>query len=207
MKDKSHSQFTSSRPEAFCKKSVLRNFAKFSGKHLCQSLFLIKRLWCRCFPVNFAKFLRTPILAEHLRWLLTILAKPQHENCPKMEFFSGPYFPVFSPSIGKYGPEKKNSFGHFTQWALHWNVCGRPGNALVLLWLFSWNFLKHLGKPFQSSGTSLWKLWMPYVMKFDRVSHNYHRCAKPFLFIRWMENWNSFKRIIFQNIFGIKWVI
>ena len=109
MKDKSHSQFTSSRPEAFCKKSVLRNFAKFSGKHLCQSLFLIKRLWCRCFPVNFAKFLRTPILAEHLRWLLTILAKPQHENCPKMEFFSGPYFPVFSPSIGKYGPEKKKT--------------------------------------------------------------------------------------------------
>ena len=26
----------------FCKKGVLRNFAKFTGKHLCQSLFLIK---------------------------------------------------------------------------------------------------------------------------------------------------------------------
>ena len=35
------------------KKSVIRNFAKFTGKHLCQSLFLIK------FPVNFPKFLRT----------------------------------------------------------------------------------------------------------------------------------------------------
>ena len=23
-----------------------------------------------CFPVNFAKFLRTPFLIEHLRWLL-----------------------------------------------------------------------------------------------------------------------------------------
>ena len=40
----------------------------FSGKHLCQSLFfnkegpatlLKKRLWYRCFPVNFTKFLRT----------------------------------------------------------------------------------------------------------------------------------------------------
>ena len=53
------------------KKGVLRNFAKFTGKHLCQSLFLNKvaglkpatllkkRLWHRCFPVNFAKFLRT----------------------------------------------------------------------------------------------------------------------------------------------------
>ena len=32
----------SNRPEVFCKKSVLRNFAKFTGKHLCQNLFLIK---------------------------------------------------------------------------------------------------------------------------------------------------------------------
>ena len=64
----------SSRPEAFCKKSVLRNFAKFTGKHLCQSLFFIKvaglrsatllkkKLWHRFFPMNFAKFLRTPFL-------------------------------------------------------------------------------------------------------------------------------------------------
>ena len=27
-------------------------------------------LWHRCFPVNFAKFLRTPFLTEHIRWLL-----------------------------------------------------------------------------------------------------------------------------------------
>ena len=26
----------SSRPEVFCEKGVLRHFAKFSGKHLCQ---------------------------------------------------------------------------------------------------------------------------------------------------------------------------
>ena len=28
----------SSRPEVFCKRGVLRNFAKFTGKHLCQIL-------------------------------------------------------------------------------------------------------------------------------------------------------------------------
>ena len=47
------------------KKGVLRNFTK-----LCQSLFFVpetcnfikKRLWHRSFPVNFAKFLRTPFL-------------------------------------------------------------------------------------------------------------------------------------------------
>ena len=32
----------SSRPEVFCGKGVLRNFAKFTGKHLCQSLFFNK---------------------------------------------------------------------------------------------------------------------------------------------------------------------
>ena len=56
------------------KKGVLKNFAKFTGKHLCQSLFLNKvaglrsatlfqkSLWHRCLPVNFAKLLRTPLL-------------------------------------------------------------------------------------------------------------------------------------------------
>ena len=32
----------SSRPEVFCKKGVLRNFVKLTGKHLCQSLFFNK---------------------------------------------------------------------------------------------------------------------------------------------------------------------
>ena len=29
-------------PEVFYKKRVFKNFAKFTGKHLCQSLFLMK---------------------------------------------------------------------------------------------------------------------------------------------------------------------
>ena len=32
----------SNRPEVLCKKSVLRNFAKFTGKYLCQRLFFNK---------------------------------------------------------------------------------------------------------------------------------------------------------------------
>ena len=63
-------------------KGVLKNFAKFTGKHLCKSLFfekvtglrpatlLTKRLWHWCFPLNVAKFLRTPFCIELLRWLL-----------------------------------------------------------------------------------------------------------------------------------------
>ena len=67
-------KFQKQPPEVFYKKSVLRNLTKFTGKHLCQSIFfnkiaglrpvtlLKKRLWHRCFSVNFAKLLRTPFL-------------------------------------------------------------------------------------------------------------------------------------------------
>ena len=75
----------SCRPEVFCKKDV-PNFAKFTGKHLWQSLFFNivaqaldlqlyykKKLWYRCCPVNFEKFLSTPFFIEHFRWLLLVL--------------------------------------------------------------------------------------------------------------------------------------
>ena len=35
-------QFRSNRPDVFCKKAVLRNFVKFTGKHLYQSLYVNK---------------------------------------------------------------------------------------------------------------------------------------------------------------------
>ena len=64
------------------RKDILRNFAKFTGKHCARVSFLIKlqdwgaanllkkKIWHRCFPVNFAKFLRTPFFKEYLWWLL-----------------------------------------------------------------------------------------------------------------------------------------
>ena len=36
-------KFTSSHPEVFCKKGVLRNFAKFTVKHLCQKEAVVQR--------------------------------------------------------------------------------------------------------------------------------------------------------------------
>ena len=73
-----HGISRSSRPKVFCKKAALKISAKFTEKHLCWSLFLIKfiknnntitqkiiktpvqvikkRLQYKCFPVNFAKF-------------------------------------------------------------------------------------------------------------------------------------------------------
>ena len=69
----------SSRAEVFSKKGVLENFAKFTWKCLCQSVFSNKvaglffkkkRLLRKCFPLNFEKFSRTSFFIEHLRWLL-----------------------------------------------------------------------------------------------------------------------------------------
>ena len=59
-------------PEVFSKKGVLENLTKFTGKHLCQSLFFNKVAGLRhsFFSVNFADFLRTPFFKEHLQWLL-----------------------------------------------------------------------------------------------------------------------------------------
>ena len=34
---------------------------------------------------------------------------------PKYGYFSDPYFPVFCPNTGKYGPEKTPYFGHFSR--------------------------------------------------------------------------------------------
>ena len=57
----------------FGKKGVVKNAAKFTGKHVCRSLFFIivglrplfkKRLRHRCFPVNLLRNFK-----EHLRWL------------------------------------------------------------------------------------------------------------------------------------------
>ena len=69
-------------PEVFYEKRCSWNFTEFTVKHLCQSLsfhkvaelrpvtLLNKRIWHRCFPVNFTRFLKTSFLKENLRWLL-----------------------------------------------------------------------------------------------------------------------------------------
>ena len=59
------------------KKDVLKHFAKFIGKSQCPSFFLEacrffwkRRLWQRCFPVNYARFLRISFLQNNSGRLL-----------------------------------------------------------------------------------------------------------------------------------------
>ena len=65
--------------QVFYEKGVLKHFAKFPGKHLCQIPFfnkvsglraaflLKKRLWRRCFPVNFAEIFKKTFFIDYLQ--------------------------------------------------------------------------------------------------------------------------------------------
>ena len=92
--------FRSSHRRYSAKKGALSNFVKLTEKHLCQKLFFNKvadlwqatrgvlwknvlyqisqtllknNLWHRCFPVNFAKFLRIPFLQDTSGRLLLLI--------------------------------------------------------------------------------------------------------------------------------------
>ena len=79
-------------------KGGLRNFTKITGKHLCQShifnkvaglspaTLLKKRLWNRCFPVNFVKFLRTPFSQNTSVRLLLHRIQNRNRRKTKTEF-------------------------------------------------------------------------------------------------------------------------
>ena len=74
--------FRSSCSEVFCKEGALKNFTKFTGKHLClrPGTLLKKRLWHRCFPVNIVKLLRSPFLQNSSgRFLLCILCRVHYK--------------------------------------------------------------------------------------------------------------------------------
>ena len=73
--------YWSSRPKKFFKKVVLRNLTKFTGKHLCQSLFFnkvagfslqlyLKEALAQLFSCEFCEIFKNPFFKEHLRWLL-----------------------------------------------------------------------------------------------------------------------------------------
>ena len=86
----------SSHQRCSVRKGVLRNVAKFTVKHLCQVLFynkvacperatlLKKRLWHKCFPMNFAKFLRTPFHRTPLNDCFSTIQHFRAENPTKL---------------------------------------------------------------------------------------------------------------------------
>ena len=71
-----------SRPELFCKNDVLKNLTKFTGKHLCQSVFFNKFASLRpvtlaqVFSCEFCDIFKNTFFIKHFRWLLLY-----HQNC------------------------------------------------------------------------------------------------------------------------------
>ena len=72
-------KYRSSRLQMYFRKGV-KNFAMFTGKNLCSLFdkyadlkacnFIKIRLQHRCFPVKFAKFLKTLFFTDNIGWLL-----------------------------------------------------------------------------------------------------------------------------------------
>ena len=77
-------------PEVFYKKDAVTNFAKFTGKHLCQSLFLNKvadlRLWHSVF-LSILLNLGTPFFTEHLQVATFVCIKYVFRD-PSLDFRS-----------------------------------------------------------------------------------------------------------------------
>ena len=94
-----HQKIVGDRPLAmFFKIGVLKNFAIFTGKHLCWKAchFIKKRLQHKCFTVNITKFknnffYRTPLVAASERTLLRMYSKnfPNLFNQMFQNSFSG----------------------------------------------------------------------------------------------------------------------
>ena len=70
-------------PKVFCKKDGFRNFAKFTGKHMCQSLFfnkvaglqpckiIKKETLAQVIPCKFCEISKNTFFTEHI-WVTTL---------------------------------------------------------------------------------------------------------------------------------------
>ena len=96
---KSSIELRTSCPEMFCKKDVLKNFAKFAGKHFCQSIFFNKVEACnlikketlaQVFSCEFFETFKNSLIVEHLWWfyLKTDLLKTENFLFPLLQNLS-----------------------------------------------------------------------------------------------------------------------
>ena len=85
----------SSHPVVLNKKDVLRNFAKFTEKHLCESLvlnkvagqacnFIKKQTLAQVLSCELCEISKNTFFKEHLRWLLLLWSKAEI-RCSKIE--------------------------------------------------------------------------------------------------------------------------
>ena len=71
---------------------------QYSQENTCVGVLLIKRRFQdRCFPVNIAKCLRTPILKNNCEWLLLRLMLRSHRRVPPYGLTIGSHWRVLGP--------------------------------------------------------------------------------------------------------------
>ena len=64
-------------------KKLLLKISQYSQENTCvEASFIKRRFQRRCFPVNIAKCLRTPILKNNCKWLLVRLTLRSHPRVP-----------------------------------------------------------------------------------------------------------------------------
>ena len=124
--------YRSGRPEVFCKKGVLRNFAKFTGKHLCQSL--------------------SPFLTEHLWWLLLCARDIAEKSLNRLLLL-----PILKSNHRRCHVEKGvlKNFTNFTGKHLCWSLfLIKPQvrvSAALLKWDSSHVFSSKIGEIFKNT--------------------------------------------------------
>ena len=148
-------KFRSSHQRCSVKKVALKNFANFTGKHVCWCHFLIKlQAWRpatllkrefqhKCFPVKLTNFLRTPILKNICEQLFLEIFKALLKSSSG---FQGKCFLTFFNSqklnhgkrnqncVLKTSPRKCSPFC---------NRLGKTGPKVSIIWNISF-FLSHM---------------------------------------------------------------
>ena len=106
-------KYRNSRPAVFCKKGALKNFAKFTGKYLCQSLFkketLTQVFFCEfCEIFKNIYFYRTPLVAaseNSLFWLCIINLRRHFIFCSRQSYSLSQKFVAKSRSVPNFFPK------------------------------------------------------------------------------------------------------
>ena len=115
--------YGSSHKKCSVKKGVLKNFAKFSGQHLCQSLFfhkvsgpstfLQKETLAKVFSCEFFEIFKNTFFTEHLRWLLLKLVIAQYLRVIVTNIFRRNCWQMFLQLYWKDGPTQAFSCEYY----------------------------------------------------------------------------------------------
>ena len=70
--------YVNSRQEVFYRKGFLRNFVKYTERHLCQGLLFKKETLAQVFSCEFCEISKNNFFTVHLRWRLLFTVKLVH---------------------------------------------------------------------------------------------------------------------------------